>query len=104
MEKARAAFCSIDNADCFRSVRPMLFKIETLYTYGWDDANWTDELDSQTKPTRFESYQEAQAALDIFFTDVSAAVVAGNMDAEEVRDDYRIVPASDDKNNVLIDA
>jgi hypothetical protein len=69
----------------------MLFKIEVRYSYGWDDANWTDEADFEIKPTRFESIHQAQAYLDEFFKAVKAAVIAGNMDAEEIRDDYRIV-------------
>jgi hypothetical protein len=36
------------------------YKIETLYTYGWDDAGWT--LDD--KPWRFTSKHEAQKAID----------------------------------------
>lgn len=73
----------------------MLFKIELRYFYGWDDAGWTDEYDSEIKPTRFESIRQAQADLDQFFTDVKAAVTAGDMDVEEVRDDYRIVAVND---------
>ena len=72
----------------------MQFKIETLYTYGWDDAEWTEEADGITKPLRFQSVVSAQKALDEFFADVKEAVAAGNMDTEADRNDYRIVAAN----------
>jgi hypothetical protein len=70
----------------------MRYKIEVMYTYGWDDAGWTDEVDGMETPTRFQSIADAQTALDKFFDDVKAAVVSGNIDTEEVRGDYRIAP------------
>ncbi len=69
----------------------MLYKIELRYFYGWDDAGWTHETDTETTPMRFRTANEAQAALDEFFAEVKAAVIAGGMDIEEVRTDYRIV-------------
>lgn len=48
-------------------------------------------MDGITKPSRFETIHQAQAALDEFFADVKVAVAAGDMDTEEVADDYRIV-------------
>ena len=73
----------------------MLHKIELRYFYGWDDAGWTEEIDKETKPMRFATAREAQVELDRFFADVKAAVVAGDMDSEEVHDDYRIVAVND---------
>ena len=73
----------------------MRYKIEMRYSYGWDDAGWTDATDSEIIPTRFESMHYAQVALDELFADVKSAVVAGDMDMEEVRDDYRIVAVND---------
>lgn len=69
----------------------MQYKIELRYSYGWDDASWTDETSWETKPTRFGTVDDSQAALDEFFDDVKAAVAAGNMDSEVDRADYRIV-------------
>ena len=73
----------------------MPYKIELRYFYGWDDAGWTDEDDAGSTPTRFQTVNEAQDALDEFFADVKIAVIEGNVDTEEVRDDYRIVAVSD---------
>ncbi len=70
----------------------MQYKIEAIYTYGWDDAGGTEETDGVTKPMRFETVNQAQAALEEFFANVKAAVAAGNMDNEENHSDYRIVP------------
>lgn len=69
----------------------MQYKIEVLYTSGWDDAEWTEETDGVTSPLRFETVSSAQVALDEFFTNVKAAVAAGNMDTEENYNHYRIV-------------
>jgi hypothetical protein len=69
----------------------MQYKIEVLYTSGWDDAEWTEETDGVTKPMRFETVSHAQADLEEFFANVKAAVAAGNMDTEENRNHYRIV-------------
>jgi hypothetical protein len=73
----------------------MAYKIELRYFYGWDDAGWTDATDSEIIPTRFESIHQAQVALDKLFEDAKSAVIVGDMDAEETRDDYRIVPVTD---------
>lgn len=68
----------------------MRHKIEMKYFYGWDDAGWTEEKDGEIKPLRFQTFSHAQAALNEFFAEVKTAVVAGNMNAEEVSTDYRI--------------
>ena len=69
----------------------MQYKIEVIYAHGWNDADWTEETDGETRPLRFENIPSAQAALDEFFGNVKAAVGAGNMDTEESRNNYRIV-------------
>lgn len=69
----------------------MQYKIEAIYTYGWDDAGWTEETDGVTKPMRFETVSHAQVELEEFFANVKEAVAAGNMDTEENYDHYRIV-------------
>jgi len=73
----------------------MSYKVELRYFYGWDDAEWTEETDTEIKPLRFRTVNEAQTAIDKLFAEVKAAVIAGDMDAEEVREDYRIVEAKE---------
>jgi hypothetical protein len=73
----------------------MQFKIELRYLGGWDDACWTEEADQKPKPLRFETVDDAQAALREFFADVANAVAAGDMDVPESPEDYRIVAAND---------
>ena len=43
------------------------------------------------EPMRFETVSHAQAELEEFFANVKAAATAGNMDAEENRNHFRIV-------------
>ena len=71
----------------------MHYKIELRYLCGWDDAGWTEEIRGETNPMRFENVEQGQAALDEFFAGVKAAVASGDMDTEEVSEDYRIVGA-----------
>ncbi len=73
----------------------MRYKIELRYFSGWDDAGWTEEMGGETKSLVFESLDHAQSALDELFADVKVAVIAGDMDTEEVHNDYRIVPTND---------
>ena len=73
----------------------MPYKIELRYSYGWDDAGWTDDTNLASKPTRFESVEDAQVALDEFFTEVKGAVSAKNIDSECLTDDYRIVAVNE---------
>ena len=70
----------------------MQHKIEVNYTYGWDDACWTEETtDGVTRPLRFQTAGSAQVALDEFFDDVNGVVADGDMDIEENPNHYRIV-------------
>lgn len=69
----------------------MQYKIEVIYTSGWDDAEWTVETDGVTSPLRFETSSHAQAELEEFFANVKTAVAAGHMDTEENPNHYRIV-------------
>ena len=73
----------------------MSYKIELRYFYGWDDAGWSEEIDGATKPSRFDTVEQAQVGMSEFFADVKAAVAAGDMDTEEVRDEYRIVAVNE---------
>ena len=69
----------------------MPYKIELRYFYGWDDADWTEDSGEESKPMRFANIPEAEEALNEFFEHVKAAVLAGNVDSEANRQDYRIV-------------
>jgi len=69
----------------------MQYKIEVIYTSGWDDAEWTVETDGVTRPLRFQTVDSAQVELNEFFADVRDAVAAGDMDIEENPNHYRIV-------------
>lgn len=73
----------------------MRYKIELQYSYGWDDAGWTDETAYKVEPVRFASAAEAQLALREYFELRKAAVAEGNMDSQAVTGDYRIVQAHD---------
>ena len=73
----------------------MPYKVELRYVYGWDDAGWTEGLDTVTRPTRFASTSEAEAALEAFFTEIRSAVRDGYMQFDADPRDYRIVPAND---------
>ena len=73
----------------------MQYEIELRYFYGWDDAGWTEEIDGLTKPLRFDTAEQAQAGMNEFFADVKAAIAAGDMDTEEVRDEYKIVAVNE---------
>ena len=69
----------------------MQYKIELRYSYGWDDADWTEDTDEESKSSRFKTLAQAHTALNEFFANVKAAVVVGDMDTEEDPNDYRIV-------------
>lgn len=73
----------------------MRFKVEMRYTYGWDDAGWTEEDAHEPEPLRFSSVAEAKVALESFFDEVKLAVLEGDMEREAAGDDYRIVEARD---------
>lgn len=65
------------------------FKVERLYSYGWDDAEWTVD----GRPQRFSSRAEAQREIDEHCADMREAVRLGHMDSAERRTDFRIVEA-----------
>jgi hypothetical protein len=68
----------------------MRYKIENRYASGWNDAGWTEEENGANRQLRFETKASAQIALNEFFTEVEAAVLSGNLDAEEIPANYRI--------------
>jgi len=78
-----------------RPIGLIKYKIELRYSYGWDDAGWTDETVHEFKPTRFEAEASAEAALDEFFAEVKGAMALGNMESEHDLCDYRIAKTND---------
>lgn len=65
------------------------FEIQTQFIYGWENV-W----ECEGKPEYFNSYQEAQSALDDFFEDVDADYFNGYIEDKYDRSDYRIVEVS----------
>src|SRR4051794_24715526 len=58
----------------------MQYRIELRYWHGWDDACWSEEINGETRPMRFQNIEEAEVAINEFFAGVRAAVAAGDMD------------------------
>lgn len=65
------------------------FKVERLYTYGWDDAEWTVD----GKPQRFSSRAAAQREINDHCAIMREAVQLGHMLNAEKPSDFRIVEA-----------
>jgi hypothetical protein len=53
-----------------------------MYSYGWDDACWTECGFGEERPLRFENIEQAEAAIVELLADVRAAVAAGHMVCE----------------------
>jgi hypothetical protein len=71
-----------------------LFYVESVYTYGWDDACWTEEAEGQ-EPVRtlFSSRRNAQKDIEQHVLDIRAAVRRGYMHPPgERRTEFRVVP------------
>jgi hypothetical protein len=64
------------------------FRVEMLFSYGWDDAGWTKD----DKPWRFDTIAEAEAEITEFINDCADAVAHGDMASGHSRDEFRIVP------------
>ena len=64
------------------------FKVEQLFISTWDDAGWTVD----DKPQRFDSVEEAEAAIREFVRDTEEAVAQGNMSSGHTVDEFRVVP------------
>lgn len=66
------------------------YKVERLFAYGWDDAEWT--IDGE--PQRFDTKADAQAAIYEHIADCSDAIRKGFMDGPAPKaTHFRIVPA-----------
>jgi hypothetical protein len=61
----------------------MKYKIQLLYTYGWDDECEEPEL--------FDTREKAETSIKSNLEGVKEAVALGYMDEEYDPDDYRVV-------------
>jgi hypothetical protein len=41
----------------------MPYRVELMYSYGWDDACWTECSFGEERPLRFENIEQAEAAI-----------------------------------------
>ena len=57
-------------------------------------GGWTNTWSDDGQPTRFDSIESAQAALDAFLEDTQHEVDAGNLEDYTDREDFRIVEVS----------
>ena len=65
----------------------MPYRVELRYSYGWDDACWTEGSCGEERPVRFGSIEQAEAAIVELLADVRAAVATGHMVCEEQCED-----------------
>jgi len=65
------------------------FYIEMCYLSGWGDAEWTED----DVPLRFDSVEDAQAALDEHLDACRDAVARGDMSDGHDASEYRVRPA-----------
>jgi len=63
-----------------------MFEIQTQFLYGWENV-W----ECEGKLEFFDTYQDAQNALDDFFEEVEADYFNGYIEDKYDRKDYRIV-------------
>lgn len=68
---------------------PKKWMVEHSYTYGWDDAEWTVEVDGKTVAQRFDTKAEAEAEIDEHVRDCKDAKMSGYS-----RSSYRAVEVS----------
>jgi hypothetical protein len=66
-----------------------MFKVEMNFTYGWDDAGWTNN----GLPWRFQTRAEAQQEIDELIEDTAEAASMNYMDETYSKEDFRIVEA-----------
>ena len=59
-------------------------------------GGWTNTWSDDDGPTRFDSIESAQAALDDFLEEMEEEVKAGNIEDFTDREDFRIVEVQDD--------
>ena len=67
------------------------FKVQRLYSYGWDDGFFSD--DNGEVPTLFTSKSEAEKDISEHIDDIKFAIKKGFMDSDslEKREDFRIL-------------
>lgn len=64
-----------------------MFKVEQEFSYGWDHAPWSEDL--------FDTYDEAQAAIDQLLADVKKTAAKNDMIEKYNPAHYRIMPIYD---------
>jgi hypothetical protein len=76
-------------------VKVRQFKVECLFSDGWDDAGWSDteELfgEEVEVPVRFDSIEEAQQAINEHVRDSEASFASGDLDEPYYLSEYRVV-------------
>ena len=70
--------------------------VEQLFTYGWDEAPWTEDDGSGPVPMRFDCPVMALAEIYDLIHGVRDAVACGHMAEEYHREDYRVVPVREE--------
>jgi hypothetical protein len=68
-------------------MKPIKYKVERLYTYGWGDADWR----VNGKPQRFTSIYAAEAEIMDHVRMCREAVRSGFMESADKRSDFRVV-------------
>lgn len=66
-----------------------LYKVEMQYSYGWDDAGWTEN----DKPMRFKTKAAANKEIEEFVENTNDAVARGDMECGHEISEFRVVPA-----------
>ncbi len=79
-----------------------MWKVETKFSYGWDDACWTETVGMVDRPQRFATKADADAAIDEMIVEQHEAVERGNMQEKYNRADYRSVECSDELDTHLM--
>jgi hypothetical protein len=64
------------------------YYIEHNFSYGWDDAGWTED----EEPLTFATVKQAKQAIREFITEQHQAVADGDMDEKYRLCDYRVKP------------
>lgn len=74
------------------------WKVEHCYSYGWDDAEWTENAgEPDEKPMRFNSKKEAEAEIREHVKMLRYAVKSGNMEGPHFVKDFRAVKVIPEK-------
>lgn len=79
-----------------------LFRVEMLFSYGWDDAGWNVDDGSGPKPERFTSVTAANEEIADHCRTMRGAIRAGDMQGPADKpEDFRVVPTMDGQKKHL---